>query len=230
MFCVLVVSSIDLETDTPTVKPSTFLNSSIKDDVINVNNDYRYMKTGYYVSLHAEILGDRVIPSTKDCVDAYRVPILLLRAAKRGVPTIPFLITDSPKRIIQEFGLPVIVFPLSPFTFNRLTVIKSRSTLYKSIKKLSFNHRYTVCAQPLYGELISCKSFFGYCHRKDLDVKDTARKVYQIFRIPLCKLLIQKSRDSIYLCGLQPLNMDEITVSDFVKISRILSRREGLFD
>ena len=230
MFCVLVVSNIDLKADTPTAKPSTFLKSPIRDDVINVNNDYRYMKLGYYVSLHAEILGDRVIPSTKDCIDAYRTPILLLRASRGGVPTIPYLITDSPKHILKEFELPVIVFPLSPFTFNRLTVVKSKSTLYKAVRNLSSNHRYTVCAQPFYGELISCKSFFGRCYHNNRDVKDTARRVYEISKIPLCKLLIQRSKHRIYLCGLQPLNLDEITLSDMVKISRVLSCGEGLFD
>ncbi|MCJ7430883.1 RimK-like ATPgrasp N-terminal domain-containing protein, partial [Candidatus Bathyarchaeota archaeon] len=54
---VLVVSNIGLTKNTSRMKPSAFLNSSIKDFIVNVNNDYRYMKTGYYVSLHAEILG-----------------------------------------------------------------------------------------------------------------------------------------------------------------------------
>jgi hypothetical protein len=59
---VLVVSNIDLSDDLHALKPAAFLESSIKDTTININNDYRYLKTGYYVSLHAEVLGSNVIP------------------------------------------------------------------------------------------------------------------------------------------------------------------------
>jgi hypothetical protein len=57
---VLVVSNIDLTTNVPVMKPSKFLEASIEDFTLNINNDYRYLKTGYYVSLHAEILGNPV--------------------------------------------------------------------------------------------------------------------------------------------------------------------------
>ena len=59
------------------------------------------MKTGYYVSLHAEILGKTMIPTGENIVDANRTPILLLRAAKAGIPPIPFIVTDSVKQIIN---------------------------------------------------------------------------------------------------------------------------------
>jgi hypothetical protein len=48
------------------MKPSKFLESSIKEPTLNINNDYRYMKTGYYVSLHAEVLGSKVIPTSEN--------------------------------------------------------------------------------------------------------------------------------------------------------------------
>ena len=83
----LVVSNIDLTSGLNIVKPSTFLESSIKDSVLNINNDYRYLKTGYYVSLHAEVMGNAVIPSSEDIIDANRTPLLLLRAARAGIPT-----------------------------------------------------------------------------------------------------------------------------------------------
>src|SRR3989337_3807522 len=98
----LVVSNIDLTIDLPVVKPSEFLESKVKDSILNINNDYRYMKTGYYVSLHAEILGNRVIPSSENIIDSNRMPILLLRAARADIPTLPFLVTDSVKKIAAE--------------------------------------------------------------------------------------------------------------------------------
>lgn len=62
------------------------------------------MKTGYYVSLHAEILGSTVIPTSENIVDTSRTPILLLKAAKAGIPPIPFIVTDSVKQIINALA------------------------------------------------------------------------------------------------------------------------------
>src|SRR5512136_229194 len=98
----LVVSSIDLPTNLHAIEPAKFLSSTARGFTLNINNDYRYMKTGYYVSLHAEILGNQVIPSSEDIIDSSRSPILLLRATRAGITTLPFLVTDSVKRITSE--------------------------------------------------------------------------------------------------------------------------------
>ena len=158
---VLVVSNIDLTTNSQVMKPATFLDSTIKEATLNINNEYRYLKTGYYVSMHAEILGNRVIPSCENIIDSSRTPILLLRAAKAGVPTLPFLVTDSVKKITNELGFPVIVFAVNPFIYDGYKVANNKSALYRAMKSLGMNYKFAVCAQPLKGELFAVKSFFG---------------------------------------------------------------------
>ncbi|MEM3616590.1 MAG: RimK-like ATPgrasp N-terminal domain-containing protein [Candidatus Bathyarchaeia archaeon] len=225
--CVLVVSNIDLRTNEPITKPSAFLKSSVRDFILNINNDYRYMKTGYYVSLHAEILGNDVVPTTENALDAYRLPVLLVRASKNGAPVMPYLVTDSVRQIMAEFGFPVVVFAVNPFSFNGFKTAKNRTALYRAVKSLSMNYRYAVCAQPLRGEIISIKSFFGECVYDDSDVMRIAKKVYETFKIPSCKLHIQRFSGKTYLCGLQPLKMEEITPLDVDIISKIVSRISG---
>ncbi|MGB9853909.1 MAG: RimK-like ATPgrasp N-terminal domain-containing protein [Candidatus Bathyarchaeales archaeon] len=218
--CVLVVSNIGLRTNMHLMRPSKFLKSSVRDFILNINNDYRYMKTGYYVSLHAEILGNKVVPSTENIVDAYRLPILLVRASKAGVPTMPYLVTDSVKQIIAEFSFPLVVFAVNPFSFNGFKTAHNRSALYRAIKSLSMNYRYAVCAQPLHGEIASYKSFFGKSDAVDNEnVNEISRKVYETFNIPVCKLHIQHVDGEAYLCGFQALEMEEISPSDLNMIS-----------
>lgn len=225
--CVLVVSNIDLRTNTSIIKPSAFLKSSVRDFILNVNNDYRYMKTGYYVSLHAEILGNSVVPTTENAVDAYRPPVLLIRASKNGVPAMPHLVTDSVKQIMAEFSFPVVIFAVNPFSFNGFQTAKNRTALYRAVKSLSMNYRYAVCAQPLRSEILQVKSFFGECNIEDDGVREIARKVYETFKIPVCKLLIQRVDGEAYLCGLQPLKLEKILPSDVDVISKIVSRFSG---
>ena len=231
--CVLVVSNIDLRTNVPLMKPSKFLKSSVRDFILNINNDYRYMKTGYYISLHAEILGNKVIPSTENIVDAYRLPILLVRASKAGVPTLPYLVTDSVKQIMAEFNFPVAVFAVNPFSFKGFKIAHNRSALYRAVKSLSMNYRYAVCVQPLYGEMAEYKVFFGKCDvANNGNIKEISRKVYETFNIPVCKLHIQHVDGEAYLCGFQALEIKEISPSDLNAISSEIMKisEKGGFD
>ena len=220
---VLVVSNIALTTNSQVMKPATFLDSTIKEATLNINNEYRYLKTGYYVSMHAEVLGNRVIPSCEDIIDSSRTPILLLRASKAGVPTLPFLVTDSVKKITQELGFPVVLFAVNPFIYDGFKLAHNRSSLYRAMKSLGMNYKFAVCAQPLKGELFAVKSFFGKTASQDSQTQKIAEKVYATFKIPLCKLHIQKTVDKAYLCGLQPVNREELSEQDLKIISKEVS-------
>jgi len=216
----LVVSNIDLSDDLHSLSPSAFLESSIKDTTINLTNDYRYLKTGYYVSLHAEVLGNNVIPSCENIIDSSRAPILLLREARAKIPTMQFLVTDSVNKIMDEVGLPVVVFAVNPFIHEGYQIAKNKSALYRAMKSLGMNYKFTVCAQPLKGELIAVKSVFGKCQIADDQVSAISQKVYELFRIPICKLHVQKAEDKAFLCGLEPLKETELSKTDLELISK----------
>ncbi len=219
---VLVVSNIDLITDFRVLSPASFLGSTIKEPTLNINNDYRYLKTGYYVSLHAEVLGNMVIPSCENIIDSSRTPILLLRAARAGIPTLPFLVTDSVKKIVAEVGFPLVVFAVNPFIYDGYKSASNKSALYRAMKSLGMNYKFAVCVQPLEGKLVTLKSFFGKCNQ-DSETRQIAQKVYEVFKIPLCKLHVQKADGKAYLCGLQPVTKEELSEQDLKMISREVS-------
>ena len=204
------------------MKPATFLDASIKEPTLNINNDYRYLKTGYYVSLHAEVLGNPVIPSCENIIDSSRTPILLLRAARAGVPTLPFLVTDSAKKITDELGFPVIIFAVNPFIYDGFKTANNKSALYRAMKSLGMNYKFAVCAQPLKGEVVTVKSFFGKCDQEP-EIQAISKKVYEIFGIPVCKLHVQKADDKAYLSGLQTVSKEELSEQDLKMISREVS-------
>lgn len=216
----MVVSNLNLTERLKTVRPSEFLDSSSKDLTVNINNEYRYLKTGYYVSLHAEILGNTVIPSSKNIIDTSRTPILLLRASRAGIDTLPFVVTDCVKKIISDVGLPAVVFAVNPFIYEGFEIAKNKSGLYRAMKSLGMNYKFDVCAMPLKGEMVSVKSFFGKCPEGDAEVCALAEKVYALFKIPVCRLHIQKVEGKAFLNGLQPLKQKELVSSDLELISK----------
>ena len=218
----LVVSNIDLNTATSLIKPSTFLKSSIKDSIINLNNDYRYLKTGYYVSMYAEVLGNSVMPTSENIIDANRTPILLLKASKAEIPTMPHIVTSSVNQMMATFDFPVAIFAVNPFSYDGFKVAKNRSALYRAVRSLSMNYKFAVCVEPVKGEISTFKSIFGKCEAAEFN--DISKKVYELFKIPLCKLHLQRFEDTAYLCGLQPMKKEEITISDLNIISEEISR------
>ena len=219
----LVVSNIDIATDLPTLKPAEFLNSSIKDSTLNLNNDYRYLKTAYYVSMHAEVLGNQVIPTTENMIDASRTPLLLLKASEAGIPTLPYLVTSSVKQIILEYGFPVVIFAVNPFCYDGFKTAHNKSALYRAVKSLSMNYKFTVCVQPLKGEIVLFKSIFGKCSFGG-EVGKISKMVFDHFQIPICKLHVQCVGDKAYLCGIQPLKMDEMVPADMKVVQKEISR------
>lgn len=212
----LVVSSIDLSSSFPAMKPTNFLSSSAKGFTLNLSDDYRYMKTGYYVSLHAEILGNQVIPSCENIIDSNRNPILLLRAARAGIPTMPWIVTDSVKKIATELGFPVVVYGVNPFIHEGYRIASNKTALYRAVKSLGMNYKFAVCAQPLKGEMQTWKTFFGKCD--DRDAKHIAENVYRLFQIPICQIHIQKIGGKAYLSGLQPVEKNVLNAADVKKI------------
>ena len=218
----MVVSNINVARNMSVMKPTVFLRTSIKDFIVNLNNDYRYLKTGYYVSMHAEVLGNRVIPPSESIIDANRTPILLLKASKAGIPTLPYLVTDSVKRIMSEFRFPVVVFAVNPFCYDGFKIAKNKSALYRALKSLGMNYKFAVCVQPLKGEMVSFKSFFGKCEQ-DNELRMISERVYETFKVPICKLHVQRVGQEAFLCGLQPLKKEEITANDL----RIVSEEVG---
>lgn len=175
------------------------------------------------MSMHAEVLGNTVIPSSENIIDASRTPILLLKASKAGIPTLPYLVTGSVKEVIAEFGFPVVVFAVNPFSYDGFKIARNKSALYRAVKSLSMNYKFAVCVQPLRGEMISFKSIFGKCE-SDGVISRISEKVYELFKIPICKLHVQRIGGEAYLCGLQPLEKEEIFPSDLETVSAIIAR------
>ncbi|MEM2108536.1 MAG: RimK-like ATPgrasp N-terminal domain-containing protein, partial [Candidatus Bathyarchaeia archaeon] len=152
------------------------------------------------------------------------------RATIAGIPTMPFLVTDSVKKIVLEFGFPVTIFAVNPFIYNGYKIAQNKSALYRAVKSLSMNYKFAVCAQPLKGEIFSFKSFFGKCNDvADEEVRKILAKFYEAFKIPVCKLHIQKIEEQAYLCGFQPLKSNELSPKDIQQISRevlLLSKQD----
>ncbi len=72
------------------------------DSILNLLGDYRYLRLGYYVSLHAELLNLPAIPTIKNILDAFKILFSLLGARKVRISIILYLKNRKNTRSIEE--------------------------------------------------------------------------------------------------------------------------------
>jgi len=198
----IVVSEDDEDAD---YSPFTFLETTVKDDILNVSHDYRYQKMGYYVSMHAELCGCSVTPRCSDILDTHRNPLLMIRAAKADIPCLPYTLVSGYER---NMGYPALCFAVNPYTCNSVTHVKTESQMYRTLKSLSVNNRYPVSVQPLVGEVKEAVQVFG---ETDVpEARSIARKFYETFRIPIGKLIVQMADGEAKLCHFEPATKKEV--------------------
>lgn len=198
----IVVSDDDEDAD---YSPFAFLETTVKDEILNVSHDYRYQKMGYYVSMHAELCGCRVTPRCSDILDTHRNPLLMIRAQRAGIPCLPYTLVS---RYEHNMGTPALLFAVNPYTCNSVTQVRNESQMYRTMKSLSVNNRYPVSVQPLVGEVVDAVQMFG---ETDVpEAKDIARKFYETFHIPIGKLILQVVDGEAKLCHFEPTTKKEV--------------------
>jgi hypothetical protein len=120
-----------------------------------------------------------------------------------------------------EVEFPMVLFPLHPSSNGGYKIVQSEGSLYRAVRSLGMNQKYPVCAENLFGRLTSVKSLLGSA--EDPKVSVLASSVYEEFKIPVCRLILQILNDEPYLCSLTPLHQEELNAEDL----RILSERIG---
>ncbi len=198
----IIVSEEEDDSDS---SPLLFLRQPVNDSVLNINHDYRYLRMGYYVSAHAETYGVEVTPNCTEIMDAYRNPLLIEKAKKHGLRTSGYRLVTSPD---SELAAPVLLFAVNPFTNNSMKVIKSDSRLPGMINKMSYDARFPVSLHPLTGEVHEIIQMFGESTCEE--TAEFTKKFYEIFNIPICKLIVQIDDGDVILSHCEPALKKEV--------------------
>lgn len=195
--------------------PLLFLRQPVHDSVLNINHDYRYLRMGYYVSAHAETFGVDVTPNCAEIMDAYRNPLLIEKARRNGLPTNGYrLVTRSN----WNLDTPAMLLAVNPFTNNSMKIVRSSSKLAGMIKKMSMDARFPVSLHPVKGEVLEIVQMLG--ESTNSETSGFTRKFFEIFNIPICKLIIQIDDGNIILNHCEPAMKSEVKwdiVSDRIR-------------
>ncbi len=200
----MIIVSEDDEDDSDS-NPFLFLREPVHDSVLNVSHDYRYLRMGYYVSAHAETFGVEVTPNCTEIIDAYRNPLLMEKAKRHGLRTNDYRLVTS---VQSEINSPAVLFAVNPFTNNSMKVVDCSSKLQAMIKRLSMGARFPVSMHPLTGEVVELIQMFGESTNEETE--ELAKKFYEVFNIPICKLIVQIDDSGVVLNHCEPAMKKEV--------------------
>jgi hypothetical protein len=129
----------------------------------------------------------------------------MIRASRAGIPCLPYTLVAGYER---NMGYPALCFAVNPYNCNSVTQVKTESQMYRTIKSLSVNNRYPVSVQPLVGEVKEAVQVFG---ETDVpEARSIAKKFYDVFRIPIGKLIVQMVDGEAKLCHFEPTTKKEV--------------------
>ncbi|MGD1059862.1 MAG: RimK-like ATPgrasp N-terminal domain-containing protein [Methanomassiliicoccales archaeon] len=193
-----------------------------------VSENHFYKSEGYYALVKNEVSGVRTLPRSSDVIDAYVVPICLEKAKLEGIDVCDWEISYSYAKP------PCIIYGLNYFsTPDQFIVASDQDQVRHAVKHVTNNGRYPFCYQPLRdGEKpFKATAVFGdLAKQKDERLVDLAKKVYDVFSIPLVTILYVR-RDGIpRLSSLGPVKYSKLTKQEREVLGKYLDAKWQPFE
>jgi hypothetical protein len=190
-----------------------------------ISESYYYKTEPYYTILRHELEGKHVEPSSSAVLDAYVIPICLERAASAGIPVCEWGISQA------YVPLPAILYGLNYFaTTLDYFIVNDNNRAKDVIKHITNNGKYPFCYQkyPDRSEICTCTAIFGRTTGACSAVAGYAGRVYEIFRIPLVKLVFVRTGNSYALSSLSPTRYMQLDDDERALLAAYLGNQEFL--
>ncbi len=187
-----------------------------------VSENYFYKTRTYYSIVRSEVAGTPLSPSSSEVVEAYVVPVCLMKAQRAGIPVCEWDISYS------YVPIPSIVYGLHYYSDpSEYVVLHSQETSYEVIKHITHNFKYPFCYQrlPDPSAIVSAVSIFGRTVYPDEAMADLAERVFSTFRIPLVNIVASAADDGYRLSSLAPIRFSKLSRDEMRLLEAVV--REG---
>lgn len=187
-----------------------------------ISEDYAYKSDTYYTILRQEMEGKTVRPSSAAVLDAYVVPICLERAHLANIPVCEWGISQG------YAPLPSLVYGLNYFASSAdYTVIHDSEKGKEIIKHITNKGKYPFCFQKLKdgAEIRTTVSIFGKTMDSGPGIADLARRVYELFAIPLVTIVFVQYGDCCCLSSISPTRYSRLSAAERTLVAAYISRQ-----
>ncbi len=190
-----------------------------------IAESYFYKTEPYYTILSLEHEGKRVKPSSSAVLDAYVIPICLEQAKAAGIPVCEWGISQA------YVPLPAILYGLNYFaTSAKYAIVTDNESAKDTIRHITNNGKYPFCFQkyPEQSEICSCTAVFGKTIGACDKVAAYAKRTYDLFSIPLMRMVFVRTGSSYALSSLSPIRYFRLTDGERTMLSAYLTSQEFL--
>ena len=194
-------------------EPNDVLLDEDKEDppLYNLNGDYTYLLSGYYESVLHEINNGNIRPSSMECLDAYITGISLEKARLNDINVLNYEIATD-KTIPKRF--PLICSSMNPFSDN-YTIVSDINSYEQKLKSITLSGKYFAVLQYIDDteyRLDIIRSIFG--NNTIAEYNAFAHSIFNVFKIPLMKIMVVVTLDKYYFCGIDPMPYDTLTINE----------------
>ena len=176
--------------------------------LVNLDGDYGYLEAGYYASLDLEDAGEQVLPTTAEALDAYVVPVALVKAQRCGIAVNTFgIVTD------RFPAPPLLAYPINPFS-SRGYRLDDQIAIDTRRNGLTYTGKYAVLCQPLPDgcRVDSVRVVLGHASAPTYEA--LAQELFACFRLPLMRAQVVVTSDAYLLSALGPLPWPSLTAEE----------------
>jgi len=173
-----------------------------------VSEDYSYKSEAYYHILSHELAGEPVCPSSRAVLDAFVVPVCLERAQNAGIPVADWGISQG------YVPLPAVLYGLNYFaTASDYAIVRDNGQAQDVVRHITNRGKYPFCYQKISdsAEVVTCTAVFGRTAGKCAAVDRYAEKIYDLFSIPLVRLVMVHSGNAYRLSSLAPMRYTHLS-------------------
>ena len=190
-----------------------------------VSESYFYKTLTYYSILRHELEGRAVCPTSSAVLDACVVPVCLEKARLSGIPVCEWGIS-------QGFTpLPAILYGLNYYaTASEYRVVSDSDESKEAIKHITNKGKYPFCYQPLEegAAIESCVSVFGRTPSATGEVAEIAKKVYDLYALPLVTIVMMHDTHGYRLSSLAAARYSHMTPEERSLLSACITHQEFL--
>jgi hypothetical protein len=184
-----------------------------------ISEDYSYKTETYYQIVGLEVEGKTTVPSSRETLEAYVVPVCLALAERAGIPVLRWEISD------RQVPLPAIMYGVHYFADPaEYSVVRDPETAARVVRFITNNGKYPFCYQPIGEdtEIFPVTAIFGKTAQAPDGVGSLCAGIYRVFRLPLVNCIFARTGDRFALSALTPVRYSSLAGDERAILSRVM--------
>ncbi|MDD1674428.1 MAG: RimK-like ATPgrasp N-terminal domain-containing protein [Methanomicrobiales archaeon] len=187
-----------------------------------VSESYFYKTEAYYTLVTSELEGKDIIPSSREVVEAFVVPVCLMKAEMAGIPVCAWEISYA------YAPVPSILYGINYFSDPAdYIILNNPDTSGALITHITNKLKYPFCYQKIEdpAQVMNTLCVFGNVAGNDPDLASIAEKIYRCFRIPLFTMVLVRQDEGYLLSSLTSFKFAKLSIRERQLIRDVI--REG---